>query len=163
MSQSQTIENPSMKRVDALKAIQPNNYELWKYYEERADRLGERLWSVGIWLMTVLTATLSLPFGAGFIKPSSTFFPIQVISRVPVAMLGLFGILFCVYSYAALSDIREHIESNWRKAGYILSGTWEANWGGRKSHGWNVLLAIGGLAFVAFVFLFGLALFTEQS
>jgi hypothetical protein len=38
-----------MQRVEALKAIQPDRYELWKYYEDRADSLGERMWSVGIY------------------------------------------------------------------------------------------------------------------
>jgi hypothetical protein len=78
--------------------------------------------------------------------------------RVGVALLAVFGVLFCVYSYAALHDLREHIQSNWRKAGYVLDGTWQADWGGRKSHGWNVLLIVGVLALVAFVGLFLLAI-----
>lgn len=159
MSLSHDGENPSMMRVEKLKAIQPDRFELWKYYEDRADRLGERLWSVGIWLMAMLAGAISLPFAAGFIKPTSSLFPIQIVSRIPVAILALYGMLFCVYSYAALRDLRDHIESNWRNAGYVLSATWEVNWGGRKSHGWNVLLGVGILAFAAFFSLFVLALF----
>jgi len=155
-----TVEpkNESMLRVDAMKLIQPSQYELWKYFEDRADRLGERLWSVGAWLMAVIAATLTLPFVAKFIETSTAFFPVQVSGRLPVAMIAVFGMLFCTYSYAALRDVREHIESNWRKAGYVLNGTWHVSWGGRKSHGWNVLLTVGSLGFAAFAALFLLAI-----
>jgi len=151
-------ENESILRVDALKSIQPSQYELWKYFEDRADRLGERLWSVGAWLMTVIAATLTLPFAANFIETSTAFFPVRVAGRLPLTMIAAFGMLFCIYSYAALRDVREHIESNWRKAGYVLNGTWQTSWGGRKSHGWNVLLTVGSLGFASFAALFLLAI-----
>jgi hypothetical protein len=54
MSNADQTKSPSMQRVEALKTIQPDRYELWKYYEDRADRLGERMWSVGIWLITLI-------------------------------------------------------------------------------------------------------------
>jgi hypothetical protein len=154
VTETQAPTNPSVARIHALVALEPKKYELWKYYEDRADALGERLWSIGIWLMTVLAATLSLPFLAGFIKPGRGLFPLEVVSRVPAAILALFGLCFCVYGYAALRDVREHIESNWKKAGYLLNGTWESNWGGRKSHGWNVVVGVGAMAFAAFVLMF---------
>ena len=158
MADTVQSKNESMRRVDALKSIQPSQYELWKYFEDRADRLGERLWSVGAWLMTVIAATLTLPFVAKFIETPTAFFQVRVTGRLPVAMIAAFGMLFCIYSYAALRDVREHIESNWRKAGYILNGTWQVSWGGRKSHGWNVLLTVGSLGFASFAALFLLAI-----
>jgi hypothetical protein len=63
--------------------------------------------------------------------------------RVPTVLTALFGIALCVYSYYALGDMRAHIESNWKKAGYVLDGNWNADWGGRKSRGWRVLLIVG--------------------
>ena len=124
-----------MLRVDALKSIQPSQYELWKYFEDRADRLGERLWSVGAWLMTVIAATLTLPFAANFIETSTAFFPVRVTGRLPLAMIAAFGMLFCIYSYAALRDVREHIEINWRKG--RLRTQWHlANELGRSQESW---------------------------
>lgn len=67
--------------------------------------------------------------------------------------MALLGIFLCSYSYLALRDLREHIESNWRKSGYILDGSWQANWEGRKNHGWRVLLVIGTLAILGFALL----------
>lgn len=155
-------QDPSIKRVEALRALQSDSRELWKFFEERADRLGERMWSIGIWFMTVITATLSLPFLSQIIKPDNVCPYLRIEMRIPVVLIAIFGILFCVYSYSALLDIREHIESNWRKAGYILEGTWQAGWRGRKSHGWNVLLSLGILAMLAFAGLLLLALFQRS-
>jgi hypothetical protein len=154
--------NPTAVRrkefVDSLLAIQGNRYELWKYFEDRADRLSERLWSTGIWLMSVVTAILSLPFATKFVALPSTGFPAQVNAPLPVALISIFGIAFLVYSYQALRDLRDHIESNWTRASYARTLELSpATWGGRKRHGWNVLLAVGSLAFLAFTGLLVLA------
>lgn len=151
MSSSDTT-SPSIQRLEAVRALPTADRELWQYYEERADRLGDRLWTIGIWLMAIIAGTLTLPFAAGFVETSGG--ALLVTARTPVAMIAIFGLLFCAYFYAALRDLRDHIESNWRKAGYILTGTWESSWGGRKKHGWNVIVGVGGLAALAFLFLF---------
>jgi hypothetical protein len=146
------------KLVDSLIAIKNDRYEHWKYFEDRADRLGERLWSIGIWLMSVVTAGLSLPFVAKFVAVPGTGFPVQVNAPLPVALISIFGIAFLIYSYQALRDLRDHIEGNWVGASYAR--TLELNpaaWSGRKRHGWNVLLAAGSLAFLAFTGLLVLA------
>jgi hypothetical protein len=152
-------ENPSVQRIEALKAIQPDTFELWKYYEDRADHLGERMWTIGLWLMTVVTATLALPFIAKLIVPHPSFPFLRIEHCVAVVLVTIFGALFCVYSYASISDLREHIESNWRKAGYVLDGSWQATWGGRKDHGWKVLLSVGTLGAGSFLGLLLLAVF----
>lgn len=152
MSSSNT-ESPSIKRLKAARALTPADRELWKYFEDRADRLGDRLWTIGVWLMTVIAGTLTMPFAAKFVDTSGGAILGTVTARAPVAMIAIFGLLFCAYSYAALRDLRDHIESNWRKAGYILTGTWESSWGGRKSHGWMVMIGVGGLSALAFLLL----------
>lgn len=137
--------------VDSLLTIQGNRYELWKYFEDRADRLSERLWSTGVWLMSVVTATLALPFIAKFVTFPSNGFPIRVEASLPVALVSIFGLAFLVYSYQALRDLRDHIESNWFRASYARTLELTPTvWGGRKRHGWNILLVVGCLAFVAF-------------
>ena len=143
----------SQKRLDALQKLSPDAFAVWKHYEERADQLGEQLWSMGAWLVALLGATLSLPFVGKLISqlPSRPY--IRIDNRVGVAIIALFGILLCIYSYIALRDVRDHIESNWRKGGYVLDRSWQANWEGRKNHGWRVLLVMDTLALVGFVLL----------
>jgi hypothetical protein len=144
--------------VDSLIALQENRYELWKYFEDRADRLSERLWSTGVWLMSVVALTLSLPFAAKFVAFPGTGIPVQVSARLPVILVSIFGIAFLVYSYHALHDLRDHIEANWIRASYARTLKLNpADWGGRKRHGWNVLWVVGLLAFLAFAGLLVLA------
>ena len=52
MNRTDLQQNPSVRRVEALKASQPDRFELWKYYEDRADHLGEQMWTIALWLMT---------------------------------------------------------------------------------------------------------------
>ncbi len=159
MNNTNLDQNPSIQRVAALMELQPDKFELWKYYEDRADRLGERMWSIGAWLITVVTATLSLPFIAKFVVTHPSFPFLKIENRVAVGIVAIFGALFCVYSYASISDLKEHIESNWRKSGYVLDGSWQATWRGRKDHGWKVLLSTGALAAAGFLVLLFLAVF----
>ena len=145
--------------VKSLIDMEARRYELWKYFEDRADRLAERLWTIGIWLMAVIAATLALPFAAKFVVFPDTGFPIQVGARLPVALISVFGIAFLFYSYAALHDIQHHIIANWRRAIYARELTLiEGKWVDRKRHGWLVLLTVGYLALAAFVGLLVLAL-----
>jgi len=159
MSPSEPPEDSRKKLVDSLIAIGAKRYELWKYFEDRADQLGERLWSTGLWLMGIVAATLSLPFAARFVVVPGTESPAEITAPFPVALIAVFGIAFLLYSYFALRDLRDHIEGNWIRATYARTLKLDrASWGGRKRHGWNVLIAVGALALVAFAGLLFLAL-----
>jgi hypothetical protein len=95
---------------------------------------------VGAWLIALVGATLSLPFVGSLVKHLPSQPHLQIENRVAVAGIAIFGIMLYAYSYIALRDLRDHIESNWRKSGYVLEGTWQADWRERKSHGWRVFL-----------------------
>ena len=154
MTKPKLTESRGEALVKSLLSVKNDKFEVWKYFEERADKLGERLWSTGTWLIGLLAATVSLPFAAKFIEFPATGFPVRVTQRIPVAFIAVFGIALCLYSYHALLDLREHIEGNWRRSTYALTDKWEQpDWGGRKRHGWNILLGVGVLALVAFVIL----------
>ena len=140
----------SQKRVNAARHLSPSDFSLWKHYEDRADQLGGELWTVGSWLSALIGGTLALPFVAGFITTGKAYPYLGVPNRVGVGVVSIFGLVLCWYAYEATHDVREHIESNWRKAGFVLNGSWQADWSGRKGHGWNALMAIGWLAAVAF-------------
>lgn len=149
--------------VDSLIDLQGNRYDLWKYFEDRADRLSERLWSTGVWLMGVIALILSLPFAAKFVAFPSTGIPVQVSARLPVILISIFGIAFLVYSYHALHDLRDHIERNWIRASCARGQKiGPAEWKGRKRHAWDVLWVVGLLAFLAFAGLLILACIPAQ-
>lgn len=141
--------------VISLMAIKNDKFEVWKYFEERADRLSDQLWTIGIWFVAVLTAILSLPFIApGFIEVSENALPLSIKARLPVGAIAALGMAVCVFAYIVLIDVRTHVEENWRRSRYARTSCWEtATWGGRKRHAWRVLLAVGVAMFAAFFFL----------
>ena len=143
--------------VDSLMKIKASQFDLWKYFEDRADQLGERLWTIGIWLMAVIGATLSLPFAAKFVTLGEGAFPLHVAARLPVALISAVGIALLLYAYLALDDIQHHIVENWEKAGYARTLEPASLSLGRKRHGWWVLLVFGCTATVGFAGLFILA------
>jgi hypothetical protein len=152
-------EDRDKKFVDSLMSIKDDRFEVWKYFEDRANQLGDRMWSMGTWLMSLVAATLALPFVANFVEvPAGPSF-LKINARLPVVVIAGFGVALCVYAFVAILDVRRHIERNWRRAGYARTGQWTpGSWSGGRRHGWNILLIVGILAFVAFLELFVAAL-----
>lgn len=151
-------EEASQARLDAVLALSPDRFTRWQYFEDRADRLGQRLWSMGTWLLALIGASLALPFIAKFVQPDGLFPYLRIGNRIALALVAAFGVLLCTYAYSAIQDVREHIESNWRKSGHILDGTWQSEWKDRKSHGWNLFMAADAAAFLGFLGLIFLAI-----
>lgn len=154
-----TPPTASQKRVDAVRRLSPGDFNAWKHYEDRADQLGAELWTIGSWLSALVGATVALPFVAEFISTTPEYPYLRVSNRVGLGVVAVFGLAFCRYAYLAICDVREHIESNWRKAGFVLEGTWQSDWSGRKGHGWKALIAIGWLAILALTAMILAALF----
>ena len=128
--------------------------------------------------MSIVAATLSLPYAAKFITVSSIGFDVEVSAPLPAALISFFGIAFLIYSFYALGDLRYHIKHNWARANYARTykpredtksdqpkssenpnsdKLEQSMWEGPKRHGWYVLLTVGGLAFLAFAGQFVLA------
>jgi hypothetical protein len=125
-------------------------------FSDRADKFAQQLWTTGTWIFAIIGAVLALPFAANFIVVSSKHL-IRFEAPLLAIFVCLFGLLLCAYSYVALKDIREHIEGNWRRSDLARTGQWhEADWGGRKLHGWRVLMIFGAGSAAAFVSLIAL-------
>jgi hypothetical protein len=57
-------------------------------------------------------------------------------------------------------DIRAHIERNWQRADLVRKGQWKrADWGGRKLHGWLIVMVFDALSGLAFLGLITMAFF----
>jgi hypothetical protein len=159
MKRAETQKERDEELLNGLLKLDAPKLEVWRYFSDRADKFAEQLWTTGTWIFGIIAAVLALPFVAKFIVVDSKRL-IRFESRPFAIVVCLFGILLCAYSYVALKDIREHIEGNWRRSDLARTGQWqEADWGGRKLHGWLVLIIFGVGSAVAFVSLIALALF----
>ncbi len=147
----------------SLEGLNERRFELWKYFEDRADLLTARLWTTGTWLVGILAAVLTLPFAARLIEVTGGIFPLKPLARLPLALIAIFGVALSVFAFVAVTDLREHIEQNWTRAMHIRRIEREetgylAYLQQRKKTGWHVLLGIIVLCFASFLGLILVAL-----
>ncbi|GJM35872.1 MAG: hypothetical protein DHS20C18_48730 [Saprospiraceae bacterium] len=102
-----------------------DHLDLWKYFQDHADHIKERLWTLTAWLLALLTGLLGfitkngMQFGAdrivdGQVKPFVT-------DPVLVCVLSILGLILCGYMYLLQDAYGNHILSNWEKANRILA------------------------------------------
>ena len=147
----------------SLRDLDDRTFQLWKYFEDRADLLTARLWTTGTWLVGILTAVLSLPFVAHFVEVTGGVFLLRPVARLPLAFVAIFGFAFSVFAWLAIADLKEHIEENWTRAMHIRRiGEQEAGFRAhlrrRKKTGRHILLGIIVLDFAGFLGLILVAL-----
>jgi hypothetical protein len=154
-------EERDRKLIEGLLLLKSDKYEIWKYFEDRAERITERLWSTGTWLISLLAAIISLPFIAKFILVQPIGFPIKVINPIVVILISFFGISSCIFSYFTLVDMKEHIIRNLRRSNYVRTDIWyKLTLKGRKKSAWNIIFSIGVLSLICFICFIFLAFFT---
>lgn len=106
---------PNEKLVSEIKKIKPPESEVWRYFEDRADRIREKIWTVGTWLLGILSAILALPFVSGMIAVDGTQ-TFEIKTKLPVTAICVFGLLFCGYSGRVWWDMKNHLWDNFDRA-----------------------------------------------
>ncbi len=86
-------EDRARKRIDATLKIASDKFAVWKHYEERPDRLGDQLWSVGAWLIALVGTTVSVPFVGSLVKHLPSQPHLQIDNRGAVVGIAIFGIM----------------------------------------------------------------------
>ncbi len=81
------------------------DYDLWKYLQDRADQIKERLWTTATWLISVQAAFLTLLFSAEILQFTMDS-PVQfsICLPIPAFFLCLFGVGISVYSLVVIDD-----------------------------------------------------------
>jgi hypothetical protein len=143
------------RQVEFLGSETEDKFELWKFYDERADKYSERLWTTGTWLMAFLAVIIAVPFSAGYISTKERLDSIGFVLEKPkpVLAVSIFGMVFCGYVIISLLDIKKHIEHNWKRAKMVEQGNHmveEMPLNHRKKQGWNILFVVDILAFFGF-------------
>ena len=100
-----------------------NRFELWKYFENNADKLQSTLWDQGKWLLAIQGGVLFLPFTAKLIEPT-TYFPFMGTKNLfLVILMYLFGIMLSAYSVAFQREMGKHIARNFDRAKCARDGS----------------------------------------
>ncbi len=97
------------------------DYDLWKYFQDRADQIKERLWTTATWLISVQAAFLTLLFSAEILQFTMDS-PVQfsICLPIPAFFLCLFGVGISGYSLVVIDDAATHVTKNWVRANQLL-------------------------------------------
>lgn len=105
--------------------------DLWKYFQDRADMLKERQWTIGTWILTLLSGVAAFSLSQETLSITRT--GIAVGKPLPAFVLGLVGILICGYGVIVICNYGHHIQRNWDRANRAmeritgLDAIWKGN------------------------------------
>lgn len=106
---------------------------LWQTFQDRADLLKERQWTIGTWILTLLSgvAAFSLSQELLSITPDG----VMVAKPLPAVVLGLVGLLICAYGWGVIRNYGAHIQRNWDRADRVMRQVpeLEALWKGQAT------------------------------
>src|SRR5687767_10045011 len=87
--------------------------ELWKYFQDRADKVKEAMFKTLTWIVGYAAALL------GFIFLALTNYD-RAKASVPLAfaitLAAAAGLVVCIYSWLMLSEAAKHIQRNWKRS-----------------------------------------------
>jgi hypothetical protein len=161
--------DPSEKNTQNLDL--PN---LWKYFQDRADMLKERQWTIGTWILTLLSGVAAFSLSQETLSITRT--GIAVGKPLPAFVLGLLGILICGYGCIVIRNYGYHIQRNWNRADRVkqeihdLDSYWQDKKSDDKpyrqalpSESRNLIVVIVGfvILFVGICFVAGFALLVD--
>jgi hypothetical protein len=108
---SDELQNPDPKDKNAQDLDLP---DLWKYFQDRADMLKERQWTIGTWILTLLSGVAAFSLSQETLSITRT--GIAANKPLPAFVLGLVGILICGYAWIVIRNYGHHIQRNWDRA-----------------------------------------------
>lgn len=112
--QNDDFEYPIIPLQDFVK---DDYIRLWEYFENRADMLKDRLWTIGTWLLGFNSAILAFIVGTKLIVFDKTDFAIPNPSVVLILVLA--GCALCFYARLLIKDYGDHIGRNWERANFL--------------------------------------------
>jgi hypothetical protein len=111
------VEVPNQTVIPTRSIDESDLIDLWKYFEDRADSLKERQWTVGTWILTLLSGLIVFAIDQGALAIAGN--RLAALQPLPALGLGLLGILLCIYGWLVLFDYGRHIQRNWDRSGRV--------------------------------------------
>jgi hypothetical protein len=88
--------------------------DLWKYFQNRADMLKERQWTIGTWIVTLLSGVAAFSLNQKTLSITRT--GVAIGKPLPALAIGVVGMLICGYGWVVTNDYGKHIRRNWDRA-----------------------------------------------
>ena len=102
-------------------------YDLWKYFSDRADQQKERLWSTGTWLVAGMGALLAVMLQSDILEFRGWLPPLRstVEARPAAVVLSVVGLFLAIFSVIIVYQYVDHVRRNWLRAIYLRSACQE--------------------------------------
>lgn len=128
-----TSDEPQKPDLSDHKIKGEDLIELWKYFQDRADMLKERQWTIGTWILTLLSGVAAFSLSQQTLTITRT--GIAANKPLPAFVLSLVGILICGYGVIVIRNYGHHIQRNWHRADRVKQDIHDLDsyWGGKKS------------------------------
>jgi hypothetical protein len=96
---------------------------LWKHFQEDANKIKERMWTITTWLFTLITGLIGFIFKFFTILGNSDNDQISsgiFLEPLIVILLGIVGLFICIFTYQMVSSYGKHITTCWKRSNFIL-------------------------------------------
>lgn len=104
------------KKINQLRNLDIRNFEVWQFFESRADEIKGRLWTTATWLITLKGALLAFILSERMVQIDSTGVGLKPKFPAVVTMLSGLGLAFTILTLAIVDDMVKHIRRNWQRA-----------------------------------------------
>ena len=109
-----TTDEPQKPNLAVHKVKDEDLIELWKYFQNRADMLKERQWTIGTWIVTLLSGVAAFSLNQETLSITRT--GVAIGKPLPALAIGVVGILICGYAWVVIRNYGSHIQRNWDRA-----------------------------------------------
>jgi hypothetical protein len=119
------MDREAPKHIDqGIRLAGSNRYDLWKFYQDRADTIRARLWTIGTWLVALISALAALAHQGDIIGLRPGFPGIAILLPWPAFFIAMMGLILVILTLFIVFDNLKHIVNNFTYANYISSEQW---------------------------------------
>jgi hypothetical protein len=138
-------------KLDQLRRLDGRDYDVWKFFESRADQIKMQLWTTSTWLIALQGGLLAFTIGdrLSTVSADGTILP-----KIPllVTLVSGLGLALSVLTLAVAMDAARHIRRNWDRAS-AAKGDYDAALRSGRIHTLPPIIVVNGLFGCAFAYL----------
>lgn len=113
------------RKIEELRTLEPRDFEIWRFFEHRADEIKGSLWATATWLVTLKSALLAFTLSDRILEFTDSGIPVKPLHPLVVLMLSGLGLALVMLTFTIVDDIVKHIHINWYRAS-TAKGDYEA-------------------------------------
>lgn len=102
-------------KIEELRGLELRDFEVWRFFEHRADEIKGSLWTTATWLVALQGALLAFTLNDQVIEFTEPGVITAKHQLVVMTLSGL-GLALAALTFAIVDDIARHVRINWLRA-----------------------------------------------